>query len=109
MRPILIAFIAACLPLGAYAQLAWTPPPSARQTEPVATMPPQSQTKDQVKDQAATAKAKDALAANNPDPSTEETPLCASPAVSAWNPASTGKGAICRPTQWAVVTSAGRG
>jgi hypothetical protein len=94
MRPAFIAFIAACLPLGAYAHGGWTPQVDAMQAsraEPVIAL--------RTNDAAAEKSGK--LAASTPDVPSKDPPLCTSPAVSAWNPAATGDGRICKPTQWA--------
>jgi hypothetical protein len=89
MRPAFIAFIAACLPLGAYAHRG--------ATLPVHEMP------DGGTPVSGTAIAIAEPFTATPDLPSADPPLCASPAVTAWNPAAAGDGRVCRPTQWAGV------
>jgi hypothetical protein len=109
MRPAVIAFVAACLPLGAYAQLAWTPPAATKVETVAAPVAAIDKTVAPTTAGNTAAPKNGAVAANTPDVPSKEPPLCASPAVSAWNPAATGDGRICTPTQWAESKRSGRG
>jgi hypothetical protein len=105
MRPALIALIACSLPLGAYAHRGATPPIGAI---------PASKAKAESLMAVVTAEntaveRSGAVAATTPDVPSKEPPLCASPALSTWNPAATGDGRICTPTQWADAQRSKRG
>jgi hypothetical protein len=83
------------LPLGAYAHPGqWSEMKAEKAAEPVS--------KAEINDDSAkAAEPKRDFASNDRIAPAPKTPLCASPAVSAWNEAATGKGIICKPTMWA--------
>lgn len=105
MRPALVALLAAVLPLGVYAHQGWSSPPAAKvvsqKAEPAAAPIV-------IADNAVEKKSGDVATTTTPDVPSKDPPLCASPAISVWNPAATGDGRVCQPTQWAEA-KAGRG
>jgi len=101
MRPAIIAAIAVMLPLGAYAHPGHWGEVKAEKTEAVSA----SATKADEGAARSTTKSEKDVATNDRIAPTPKTPLCASPAVSIWNEAATGKGIICKPTMWAGLDS----